>query len=276
MRTMTIVFLGLAAATAALARAGPVTTDPVKTAVDSVPSYRIYSVAQHESMFTSGCQQIGATICRPIHRFANDPGAAAREVDQAMHTACTTAGGTYDAKADQDIIAALEGFHAGGPFEAVHSCRTGTNLSGIEVHVEDFGASVDRQPQDAITRLLGDRRSRYEALTTVIGYTAEGLSLHKARQAVSLSIAQMQNCRANQSAALREGAMTTAGLLVEVRQQVALVQPNQGPAVWLPVDRLRLIHPPVPCDNATSTVACALGISPIMATPDVKHRGVPA
>ncbi|QYE37027.1 hypothetical protein KZX46_21170 (plasmid) [Polymorphobacter sp. PAMC 29334] len=158
-------------------------------------------------MFVSGCLQIGATICRPIHRFANDPGAAAREVDQALHTVCDAASGTYDAKTDQDAIAAFEGVHYAGPFEAIHSCRTGSNLSGVEVHVEDFGASVDRQPQDKITRLLGDKRSRHEALTTVIGYTAEGASLRRARQAASLSISHMLNCRDNQRAALREGAM---------------------------------------------------------------------
>lgn len=233
----------------AVKAAGTTTPDPIVAAIDGVPSYRIYSIAQHESSFTGSCVAIRATICRTIHRFANDPGAAAREVDMAMHAACDAGHGVYDTATDRDTIVALGVLTSQGDHGTVHSCRTGNRLSGAGVYVEDYGAAVDRQSHDAITRLLGDKRSRYEALTTVVGYTADGFLI---RQAMVAGV-RTQNCLEVERAALREGAVTTAGLLVEMRARVALVQPERGPATWVPIDQLKLAGTRPVCSGAAVT-----------------------
>ena len=113
----------------------------------------------------------------------------------------------------------------------------------IGVHVDDYGAVVDRQPHDAVTRLLGDKRSRYEAVTSVVGYTVGDAIV----RSDDFDRAQAARCHETTFADLHEGARTTAGLLVEMRSKVALVQPDHGPATWLPVEKLQVIGPRPGC-----------------------------
>ena len=231
---MTFTILSLIALSSAAVAAGP---DPIVAAIDAVPSYRIYQFQQHASQIDGECRRTGAMICRAIHRLSNDPGAGARDVDQAMHGACDAGSGIYDAAADLGaaVTSAALSLPA-GKFDAVHTCRIGRRVRAIRVHVDDYGAVVDQQQHNPITRLLGDKRSRYEAVTSVIGYMIGDVVV----LTENLDRARAARCHETTYADLREGVMTTAGLLVEIRSTVALVQPDHGPAIWMPVGKLEL------------------------------------
>lgn len=121
---------------------------------------------------------------------------------------------------------------------------TGVASPVLASPVDDSAAGVDRQPHDPVTRLLGDQRSRHEAVTSVIGYTLPDVIVIGP---IAERLREL-GCQTRYDD-LHEGVVTTAGLLVEMRLRVALVQPEHGPAVWVPVDKLQLKNPRPGCDD---------------------------
>ncbi len=213
--------------------------EPVIAAVASVPSYRIWAVETHDPGIAWRCQKIHATVCASYHRFSHDPGAAARELAQAMQTDCEAAGGASDDPSDIKRFGTIGTGLAMTRLGGVHMCHVEGKLSGMTVDVREFGTVVDAvQPgpiSQSVYRLIGAKRSRYEALTTAIDYTFADLETHRA-ELIETSIA---SCREHVRAAIREGARTDTGLVVEVRSRVALVQPSVGAAVWRSIDELK-------------------------------------
>jgi hypothetical protein len=150
-------------------------------------------------------------------------------------------GGAIADPADVRVIQVFgEGVPA-NPLSSTRGCRIQGRLSGMAIGVSDFGAFIDA-PSPAkvlpgLGKFLGPKRMRYEALTTVMGYTTTGL----ARLRTDLVAEGVARCERAARDALRERAETTTGLVVEVRARIALVQPNTGSATWMPLEQLRLV-----------------------------------
>lgn len=186
------------------------------------------------------CRTVQADLCREVHRPAANPGAAAGELDTALRRACATMSGDYDAAVD---IASLRdvGFEDTAQkdraqYSVVHACRTAAGLGGVQITVVDNWTRYRNLPyREQESRLLGPREASFETSTMVVGYSPAAMQLRSQHRADE----RRETCRRNNRFTVREGVQTTSGLVVEVRERVALIQPASGPARWFPVDDLK-------------------------------------
>ena len=90
-----------------------------------------------------------------------------------------------------------------------------------------------------------------EDLTTIAGWTPDALAARRA----DIRARADERCAAEYHAVIREGVETSAGLVIEARASVALVQPRVGTATWKPIAELRPIAPTRPCELTASELA---------------------
>lgn len=118
----------------------------------------------------------------------------------------------------------------------MHAFRTAAGLGGVQITVVDFWTRYRNLPyREQKSRLLGPREASFETSTMVVGYSPAAMKLRAQRRADE----RREACQGGNQFNVREGVQTTSGLVVEVRERVALIQPASGVARWFPVDDLK-------------------------------------
>lgn len=216
-------------------------------AIATVPTMDMGRRSRGDGGVKYTCAMAHADLCRDVHRPAIEPGAAAGELDTALRSACSRMNGDYDVAvdigllSDVGLVAVTQRDHAS--YSVTHSCRTVAGLGGVKVTVDDYWTRYRSLPySQQRSRLLGPRQDSFEARTTVVGYSPAALQRWTAQRANE----RREMCRRAEQFSLSEGVQTTSGLVVEIRQRVALVQPTIGAARWLPIEELKLAKP-TPC-----------------------------
>ncbi len=221
------------------------------------------------------------TRCGYVDRRDKDPLAAAREMNGAVGAACAAAGGSYDAAADVARIAAL----FPGPLasdrmarlvSSDHACRVGERVSGMRVATYDYPPTPGSMSS---LEALGIRHAPDRVVTAVYLFKAYEVAHHADERADVVAFkakmkrqAQASECARQAELAIVEGAVTNAGLLVEKREKVALVQPAQGSAVWMPIWQLNWRSRPNVEEAERFRALCQWPCLSLGSAPDVRSR----
>lgn len=223
-------------------------------AIDGLSGLKLQRVASATTQpvlaaLLAACQASKATACLYARQPSTTPMAMADEVAASLQQACNAAQGVFDNPADIEIITRLQpspprSFRTTKVITTDHSCRRGRHLGGARATTYDFGSLIDGPVQPDlgskfVIKLFSKSRGDFEAITGVLAFSESRVALRQAE----IKTAKIARCERVLDSVLAEGAETTIGLIIERRQRVALVQPANGMAKWVPVDSLQPVAP---------------------------------
>lgn len=215
--------------------------DPVTLAVDAhgVPRLTNDMGPSAAADMRRHCIETRSLDCRMDRRSAAEPMAARDDLVRAISRHCAEAGGSFNVPADVERFSSMLPVPLGS-YRAVvvtstdYTCRLQSAISGARITTYDFGAFSDKGRGNVLSRMLAGRRSSYEALTGVFVVPASRFAQLEDDRARRLAVGRYNLNRL----LIVEGQRVCAGLVVERRGRVALVQPETAPARWMLVDDL--------------------------------------